>query len=48
MPNVKRNQLSTLQVKNAKPGVYTDGGGLTLRVKPSGPQDLGPAADGQR
>ena len=36
MPNIKRNQLSTLQVKNAKPGVYTDGGGLTLRVKPSG------------
>ena len=36
MLNVKRNQLSTLQVKNAKPGVYTDGGGLTLRVKPSG------------
>ena len=36
MPNVKRNQISTLQVKNAKPGVYTDGGGLTLRVKPSG------------
>ena len=36
MANVKRNQLSTLQVKNAKPGHYTDGGGLVLRVKPSG------------
>ena len=36
MLNIKRNQLSTLQVKNVKPGVYTDGGGLTLRVKPSG------------
>ena len=36
MPNVKRKQLSTLQVKNAKPGVYTGGGRLTLRVKPSG------------
>ena len=36
MANLKRNQLSALQVKNAKPGAYTDGGGLTLRVKPNG------------
>ena len=36
MPNVKRNQLSTLQVKNAQPGFHTDGRGLMLRVKPSG------------
>ena len=36
MSNVKRNQLSTLQVKNAQPGFHTDGGGLMIRVKPSG------------
>ena len=37
MANVKRNQLSTLQVKNlGAPGTYTDGGGLMLRVHPSG------------
>ena len=36
MANLKRNQLSTLTVKHAKPGVYTDGGGLTLRVRPTG------------
>ncbi len=36
MANLKRNQLTTLKVKHAKPGVHTDGAGLTLRVKPSG------------
>ena len=35
MANLKRNQLSILKVKHAKPGVYTDGGGLILRVRPS-------------
>ena len=37
MANVKRNQLSPLQVKNlSKPGSYTDGGGLMLKVHKSG------------
>ena len=37
MANVKRNQLSPLQVKNlSKPGSYTDGGGLMLKVHRSG------------
>ena len=37
MPNVKRNQLSTLQVKHlSAPGTYIDGGGLMLRVQPAG------------
>ena len=27
MANIKRNQLTTLKVKHAKPGVHTDGGG---------------------
>ena len=50
LPNVKRNQLSTLQVRNAKPGAYTDGGGLTLRVKPSGGKSwvLRVTVDGKR
>ena len=37
MANVKRNQLTPLQVKNlSKPGSYTDGGGLMLKVHKSG------------
>ena len=37
MANVKRNQLSTLQVVNlSAPGTYVDGGGLMLRVQPTG------------
>ena len=37
MANVKRNQLSTLKVKNiSTPGAYVDGGGLELRVHKSG------------
>ena len=29
-------KLTELKVKNAKPGIHGDGGGLYLRVKPSG------------
>ncbi|MGZ3250592.1 MAG: Arm DNA-binding domain-containing protein, partial [Croceibacterium sp.] len=29
-------KLTDLKVRNAKPGVYGDGAGLYLRVKPSG------------
>ncbi|MGZ5861156.1 MAG: Arm DNA-binding domain-containing protein, partial [Croceibacterium sp.] len=29
-------KLTDLKVRKAKPGVYGDGGGLYLRVKPSG------------
>lgn len=37
MANITRNQLSTLKVKHLNaPGTYTDGGGLMLRVHPSG------------
>ena len=37
MANVKRNQLSTLKVKNiSTPGAYVDGGGLELRAHKSG------------
>ena len=36
MPNIKRNQLTTLKVQHAKPGVHTDGAGLALRVKSTG------------
>ena len=37
MANVKRNQLSSLQVKHlTQPGSYTDGGGLMLKVHKTG------------
>ena len=37
MANIKRNQLSLLQVKHlTAPGSYTDGGGLMLKVHESG------------
>lgn len=36
MPKKVMNQLTAVQVKNATPGRYTDGGGLQLLVKPSG------------
>ena len=36
MANVKRNQLSTLGVQHAGPGVHIDGGGLELRVRTTG------------
>ena len=37
MANIKRNQLSLLQVKHLTiPGSYTDGGGLMLKVHKSG------------
>ena len=36
MVKLKRNQLSTLKVNHAKPGVHQDGAGLSLWVKPSG------------
>ncbi len=51
MANVKRNQLSTLKVKNLSvPGTYTDGHGLTLRVHPSGGRNwvLRLTVDGKR
>ena len=51
MANVKRNQLSTLQVKNlSAPGTSTDGGGLMLRVHPSGGKNwvLRLTVDGKR
>ena len=51
MANVKRNQLSTLQVKNlSAPGTYTDGGGLMLRVHPAGGKNwvLRLTVDGKR
>ena len=35
--DAKRNQLTALQLERfSAPGQYTDGGGLTLRVHPSG------------
>src|SRR6185503_5877028 len=36
MPKLLANALTPLQVKNAKPGRYSDGGGLQLLVKTSG------------
>ena len=37
MANVKRNQLTPLRIENlSEPGTYIDGGGLMLRVHPSG------------
>lgn len=36
MPRKVSNALTPLQVKNAKPGSYSDGGGLRLLVKDSG------------
>ena len=38
MPKKLHNALTSLQVKNAKPGRHADGGGLHLLVKPSGAQ----------
>ena len=51
MANVKRHQLSTLQVKNVSaPGTYIDGGGLMLRVQASGGKNwvLRLTVDGKR
>ena len=36
MANVRHNRLTAQQVRTLKPGVYTDGGGLVLRVHESG------------
>ena len=36
MANIIHNRLTNQQVRTLKPGVYTDGGGLTLRVHESG------------
>ena len=37
MPNVKHRMLTHVKVNSlAKPGTYSDGGGLTLRVSNSG------------
>lgn len=43
-------KLTAMQVKNAKPGKHSDGGGLTLLVKPSGARSwvVRVAADGKR
>ena len=48
--NVKRNKLSPLQVKHAQPGTHMDGGGLMLRVHPSGGKNwvLRLTVDGRR
>ena len=51
MANVKRNQLSSRAVKSlSKPGAYTDGGGLLLRVQESGSKSwvLRLTVDGKR
>ena len=45
MANVKRNKLSPLQAKHAQPGTHMDGGGLMLRVHPSGGKELGSPSD---
>ena len=36
LANVRRHQLTNQRVRTAPPGVYTDGGGLQLRVQESG------------